>query len=60
MVAYELLQRFLFAVLFEFGEVLALESSTARRLLLVAALVASKIYDADSPKGFWSRSVPIF
>ena len=52
-VSYIILERFISAVFFDFDELVVLSSSSARRLLLTAVFTSSKIYDADSPKGFW-------
>jgi hypothetical protein len=53
-VAYILLERFVAGVFFDFDELVVFSSKSARRLLIAAVFTASKIYDADSPKGFWS------
>ncbi len=53
-VSYILLERFVAGVFFDFDELVVFSSKSARRLLLTAIFTASKIYDADSPKGFWN------
>jgi hypothetical protein len=53
-VAYILLERFVAGVFFDFDELVVFSSKSARRLLIASVFTASKIYDADSPKGFWS------
>jgi len=57
-VSYILLERFVAGVFFDFDELVVFSSKSARRLLITAVFTASKIYDADSPKGFWSWYLP--